>query len=169
MSEGGLSRPRLLTLADSTAEFACGDVSLDRFISRFALENQKSGKSRTYVTTRGSRVVGYYSLAPGSVAPVRASARAAAGQGTQDVPVILIGRFAVDLTEQGRGLGAHLLLDALKRCLAGAEVIGGRAVVVHARDEVARGFWLAHDFESCPVDERHLMLLLKDVRASLGL
>lgn len=169
MSDGGLGRPRLLGPADITNEFACGDASLDRFIRRFAVETQKSGKSRTYVTTRGDRVVGYYSLAPGSVAPDRAIARAAAGQDAQDVPIILIGRLAVDVAEQGRGLGSQLLLDALRRCVAGAEVIGGRTVLVHARDEVARSFWLAHDFEPCPVDERHLMVLLKDVRATLGL
>jgi len=169
MCEPGPSRPRLLTPGDDASAFCCGRLSLDRFIREFAVENQKSGKSRTYVAARGSRVVAYYSLAPGSIAPSAGTSRVIAGQGHQDVPVILIARFAVDSSEQGRGLGRHLLLDALRRCVEGAEVIGGRAVLVHAHDEDARRFWFAHDFESSPVDDYHLMLLMKDVRRTLGL
>lgn len=160
--------PTLLTAEHDTSAFRCGNPSLDGFLERFALENQKGGRCRTYVAVRGSRVVGYYSLAPGSIVPADATARVAAGQGPQDIPVLLIARLAVDVTQQGNGLGSHILLDALRRCLAGADVIGGRAVLVHAVDERARAFYLAHDFEPSPTGSSDLMLLMKDLRRALS-
>ncbi|MFN6202005.1 MAG: GNAT family N-acetyltransferase, partial [Acidobacteriota bacterium] len=95
------------------------------------MQNQVSGGARTYVLVRGSRVVGYYSLAPASVLPEDAPARVIKGQGRYPVPVILMARFALDVAEQGRGLGKRLFRDALVRALAGAEAIGGRALLVH--------------------------------------
>lgn len=162
-----LHGPEVLTLEHDVSGFRCGCRSLDGFLTRFALENQKGGRCRTYVIARGSKVVGYYSLAPGSVVPASVTARVAAGQGPQDIPVLLIARLAVDLAEQGSGLGSHLLLDSLRRCVAGADVIGGRVVIVHAIDESARDFYLAHDFEPSPTGRNDLMLLLKDLRRAL--
>lgn len=83
--------------------------------------------------------------------------------------MILLARLAVDRREQGRGLGAHLLLDALRRAAEGAEVIGGRAVLVHAADEEARSFYLRYGFESSPTDRLHLIMLMKDLRKTLGI
>jgi GNAT superfamily N-acetyltransferase len=75
----------------------------------------------------------------------------------------------VDKQEQGQGIGSALLKDALKRAYAGAEIIGGRAVLVHAIDAEAAAFYRGYGFETCPGLELHLMLLMKDLRASLGL
>lgn len=169
MSELQPSRPTLLLPTHDTARFTCGQPPLDRFIREFALENQKSGKSRTYVVARGGRVVAYYSLAPGGIAPELCTTRVAAGQDSQPVPVILIGRLAVDVSVQGRRIGSHMVLDALRRCVAGAEVIGGRAVLVHALDGPARAFWPRNDFESASADGKRMMMLMKDVRKALGL
>jgi GNAT superfamily N-acetyltransferase len=77
--------------------------------------------------------------------------------------------LAVDQREQRQGLGPALLKDALQRAYAGAEIIGGRAILVHAIDPEAAMFYRKYGFESCPGFELHLMLLMKDVRASLGL
>ena len=83
----------------------------------------------------------------------------------EPIPVVLLARLAVDRREQGQGLGSALLKDALQRAYAGAEIIGGRAILVHAIDAEAAAFYRKYGFESCP----HLMLLMKDLRASLGL
>ena len=164
-----LGRPVLLDATYDTADFDCGKPHLNEYLRRYAFENQKSGKSRTYVATRGEKVVVFYSLAPGAVAPPQVPARVARGQGSQDIPVILLGRLAVRKEEQGRGLGAHMLLDALRRAVEGAEVIGGRAVLVHAEDEEARDFYLRYGFEPSPTDDLHLLMLMKDLRRTFGM
>jgi GNAT superfamily N-acetyltransferase len=120
------------------------------------------------VVHRTLTVVGYYSLAPGSVSRKAATARAGRSA-PEPIPVILLARLAVDQREQGQGLGAALLKDALRRAYAGAEIIGGRAVLVHAIHAEAARFYEKYGFESCPGIELHLMLLMKDLRASLGL
>jgi GNAT superfamily N-acetyltransferase len=158
----------LLSADHDTSHLDCGKPLLNEFLRRFALENQKGGKSRTYVATRGASVVAFYSLAPGAVAPPQVPPRVARGQGAQDIPIILLARLAVDKEEQGRGLGARMLLDALRRALVGAEAIGGRAVLVHALDEHARRFYQRYGFEPSPTDELHLLLLMKDIRLTVG-
>ncbi len=165
----GLCRPVLLTDSHHTASFDCGKHRLNDFLVRHALENQKGGKSRTYAALRASTVVAFYSLAPGSVGRAEAPDRIARGQGSQDIPVILLARLAVTLQEQGKGLGRYMLLDALRRSIEGADVIGGRAVLVHAEDEQARGFYVHHGFEPSPTDDLHLLLLMKDLRKTLRL
>jgi GNAT superfamily N-acetyltransferase len=112
--------------------------------------------------------VGYYSLAPGSVAKADASERARKSS-PDPIPILLLARLALDKSEQGKGLGPALLKDALRRAFAGAEIIGGRAILVHAIDEEAARFYRKYGFEPCQVSEFHLMLLMKDLRASLGL
>jgi GNAT superfamily N-acetyltransferase len=130
--------------------------------------NQTSGDTRTYVVQENSSVLGYYSLAPGSVAKNQAISRAAKSA-PDPVPVLLLARLAIDKREQGKGLGKALLKDALQRAYAGAQIIGGRAVLVHAIDEEAATFYRRYGFENCPGLDLHLMLLMKDIRASLAL
>ena len=105
----------------------------------------------------------------GGLAPLDVPARIAKGQGSQDIPVILLARLAVDISEQDKGLGAHMLLDALRRAVEGAEVIGGRAILVHAQDEGARGFYQRYGFETSPTDDLHLLMLVKDLRETFGM
>lgn len=165
----GLHRPVLLSPAHDVSEFDCGKQPLNGFLRRFALQNQKSGKSRTYVATRGEKVVAFHSLAPGGLAPPDVPARIAKGQESQDIPVILLARLAVDKTEQGKGIGAHMLLDALRRAVEGAEVIGGRAILVHAQDAEARYFYQRYGFEASPTDDLHLLMLVKYLRKTFGM
>jgi ribosomal protein S18 acetylase RimI-like enzyme len=84
------------------------------------------------------------------------------------VPVILLARLGLDLSEQGSGLGADLLRDALARSASAADEIGGRAVVVHAKDDRAIAFYRRFGFESLPHNPNHLYVLMKDLRASIG-
>lgn len=165
--EEKLSSPVLLTKSHEIAGFDCGKPPLNDFLAKHALQNQVSGGARTYVLTRGSRVIGYYSLAPASVTPEDAPARVMKGQGRYPVPVILMARFAVDQGEQGKGYGKALFRDALRRALAGSETIGGRAFLVHAKDEAARAFYLKFGMEESPTNPMHLLLLFKDIRQSL--
>lgn len=163
-----LSAVELLASKHDVTAFDCGQhASLNDWLKRFARMNQASGDTRTYVVHRELAVVGYYSLAPGSISRKEATLRAGRSA-PEPIPIILLARLAVDRREQGQGLGRALLKDALQRAYAGAEIIGGRAILVHAIDAEAAAFYRKYGFESCPGLELHLMLLMKDLRASLG-
>jgi GNAT superfamily N-acetyltransferase len=168
MDDEPLNPPTLLTKQHEIEQFDCGKQPLNDFLLKYALQNQSSGGARTYVVTQGTRVIGYYSLAPASVVPEDAPARVMKGQGRCPVPVILMARFAVDHREQGKGVGKWLFRDALLRSLNGAEAIGGRAFLVHAKDEATRTFYLKFEMESSPTNAFHLFLLFKDIRQSLN-
>lgn len=163
----GYRAPRLLTAHDDLTEFSCGEAALDGFLRGRALTNNTTGASRTFVATQEGRVVGYYSLSTGSVDQDRVSGRVRRNQ-PDPVPVILLGRSAVDERHKGQGLGAELLRDAILRVVRTAENVGVRALLVHALHQDAREFYLHHDFEPSPTDELHLMLLIKDARSLLG-
>ncbi len=165
--EESLNSPVLLTKAHDISGFDCGKPPLNDFLTKYALQNQASGGARTYALTRGNLVIGYYSLAPASILPEDVPARVMKGQGRYPVPVVLMARFAVDHTQQGRGYGKALFRDALRRALAGSEAIGGRAFLVHAKDEEARAFYLKYGMEESPTNSLHLLLLFKDIRQSL--
>ena len=156
-----------LTAHHFVDSFECGKPPLDHFLQRFALINQKTGSARTYVVCRGRRVVGYYSLAAGGVEHAQAPLRTGRGLPRHPIPVMLLARLAVDAREQGRGLGRALLKDALSRTDRAADIAGIRALLVHAKDDEARAWYEAHDFEPSPVDPYHLFLLMKDLRAIL--
>jgi len=161
------SETELLTATHEVASFSCGKQALDDFLKRFALANQANGSVRTYVAQQNGRVVGYYSLAAGSVAYERASERITKGLARHEVPVILMARFAVDRSVQGQGWGRRLFFDALLRSLNATEAIGARAFVVHAKDEEARAFYQKFNMVPAPDNPFHLFLLFKDVRATL--
>lgn len=147
--------------------FDCGSDALNRFLRRFALINQTANSAQTYVTCRPAWVVvGYYSLAVGSVEPVQAPRRVAQGLARHPLPLMLLARLAVDRTAQGQGLGKALLKDALLRTAQAADIAGIRALAVHAKDDAARSWYLRFDFEPSPTDPYHLFLLMKDIKAA---
>lgn len=160
--------PEPLDVRHELEDFHCGVPALDAYLKERALTDQRAEKSRTYVATRGRRAVAYFSLAAASVEPEDATSRLTKGQGRQPIPVVLLARLAVDLQEQGQGLGEAMLVDALRRCAQAADVIGARAVLVHAKDERARGFYVRYGFEPSLTNPRHLIVLMKDVRVSLS-
>jgi GNAT superfamily N-acetyltransferase len=161
-----LDGPEKLSQKHSLDAFSSGAESLDRWLKRFAWTNQQSDLTTTYVTHRGNRVVGYYSLTAGSVNREDAPARIAKGAPNQPIGVVLLARLAVDTREQGAGIGSALLKDALLRAASAADIVSVRAVLVHALNEDARRFYLKYDFQPSPVYPLHLMLLMKDIRAS---
>ena len=168
MPDSLLKAPAPLTREHDCQAFDCGSEALDEYLRRFAWINQQAGAARTYVTTRGRRVVGYYTLSYGSVEHERASPRIRKGLARHPIPVMVLARLAIDRREQGQGLGKGLLKDALLRTLQAADIAGLRAVIVHAKDEAARQFYERFGFERSPLDEFHLMLLMKDLRATIG-
>ncbi len=143
--------------------FCSGETSLDDWLRQRALKNEILGASRTFVacTEKGgvNKVVGFYALAAGSVAHSQVSSKAKRNM-PNPIPVLVLGRLAVDNQWQGHGLGASLLQDAVLRSKAAAEHIGARALLVHALSEDAKRFYKHFGFQASPVDERTLMLLL---------
>jgi GNAT superfamily N-acetyltransferase len=150
------------------SRFDCGKPALNDWLSRFAWQNQQSDSAKTYVASRGKRVVGYYSLVASSVSKKDAPLRIAKGLANHPIGVILLARLALDLTEKGHGLGKALLKNALIRTAQAAEIVGVRSLLVHAIDDEARRFYLHFNFEPTPVDPMHLMLLIKDLRAMIS-
>ena len=157
-----------LTDAHDTSEFDCGKLELTDWLRRHALPSHQARSARVFVAHRNRRVVGYYALAAGSVEREAGPDRVKKGLARHPVPVILLARLAVDRREQGHGLGASLLKDALTRAAAAADEIGVRAVLVHAKDEDARVFYERFDFEPSPTDALHLFLLMKDLKKTIS-
>jgi GNAT superfamily N-acetyltransferase len=156
-----------LVAADAVDGFDCGQPALNQFLRRHALQNQQAQGAQTYVCRDAGRVIGYYSLTVGGVAPEAAPARVVKGLARHPVPVMILARLAVDRDYQGKGLGAALLKDALLRTLQAADIAGIRAVLVHAKDEAARRWYQGFDFQPSPTDPYHLFLLMKDLKALL--
>src|ERR1035438_5557445 len=136
-SEPPLSAPEKLRFDHDLAEFNCGEPSLDDWLRRRALQNEKSGASRTYVVCAGEHVAGYYALAVVAVAHAEAPGRIRRNM-PDAVPVMIIVRLAVHQDHQGRQIGPGLLRDVVLRTLQAAEIAGVRAILVHAISERAR-------------------------------
>ena len=147
--------------------FDCGKEDLNRFLKRQAWASQQSHSAQTYVLAKDLRVLGYYSLAAGSVTLDEATERISKGQARHPIPVILLARLAVDASAHGKGLGAALLKDALMRTAQASHTIGARALLVHAKDDSAKAFYEHFTFEPSPSDPYHLLLITKDLCGSL--
>ena len=159
---------RKLVGSDVVVSFDCGQPALNQFLQRFALVNQSSNSSQTYVSCNSGSVVGFYSLTVGSVEPASAAPRVVKGIPKHPIPVMILARLAVDLPHQGIGLGKALLKDALMRTAQAADIAGLRALLVHAKDESARQWYLNWEFEPSASDPFHLFLLMKDLKAIVG-
>jgi len=145
-------------------DFDCGREQLNRYLTRYAWQNQQAGAALTYVGLDGDIVVGYHTLTVGQVSHEEAPRRLDKGLARHPVPIMLLARIAVDRRWQGQGVGKALLRDALERTLQAADIAGIRAFAVHAKDDQARVFYEYFDFVPSPTDPLHLFLLLKDVR-----
>jgi GNAT superfamily N-acetyltransferase len=143
--------------------FDCGKEELNRFLKRQAWNNQQAHNAQTYVLAKELRVLSYYSLAAGSVTHDEATVRVKKGLPRHPIPVILLARFAVDVSIQGKGVGAALLKNALLRTAQAADTIGARALLVHAKDDGAKTFYERFAFETRPSDPYQLLLIMKDL------
>jgi len=163
----GLRLERLDSHHDLAA-FDSGNEDLDSWLSRHALAAQQMDSARTFVLTRSSRVCGYFSLTMGSVLRADAPAKLVRGLPAYPVGMVLLARLAVDRRDQRKGLGAHLLAEALRKAIAAGEAAAARLVVVDAIDEGAVTFYKRHGFVPAPEHDRRLYRRMKDVRSSLG-
>ena len=156
-----LSAPEPLAPDHRLDAFESGVAPLDDWLKRHAHRNEEVGASRTFVVCSGRRVIGYYSLAAGSVLRDTATGKVRRNM-PEPVPVVLLGRLAVDRAWQGKGIGADLLRDAVLRTLGAAETIGVRAILVHAISEDAKGFYERHGFRAWPVEPMTLMITIEE-------
>jgi GNAT superfamily N-acetyltransferase len=162
-----LSAPTPLLPSHDLAEFDCGEPALNGWLKHRALRNEIRF-SRTYVVCDDERVVAYFCLSAGAVEREGAPGRVRRNA-PDAIPVSVIGRLAVSKAHAGRGLGADLLSDALRRVAVAAQSIGIAAVLVQAKNEKAKRFYLAcAEFLEFPADSRTLFLPIETVIAAFG-
>ncbi len=161
-----VGRPVVLDKHHLVDDFGSGAVELDGWLRRHGRANHASGNARVFVATRGDSVVGYYTLSSAGVAKEELPAQLKKGGVPTQVPCILLGRLGVDASMQGAGLGRSLLVDALLRVARLPNDLGVRALLIHARDEAARSWYLhqARSFQLSPSDPLHLLLPIKELR-----
>ncbi len=167
-SRNPYSPVRKLAATDQIDTFDCGQPALNQFLQRYALPNQKANGAQTYVCCKAETVVGFYSLAVGSVDPAAVPSRVMKGLARHPVPVMILARLAVDSAHQHQGLGKALLKDALLRTAQAADIAGIRCLLVHAKDDAARQWYEDWEFEPSPTNPYHLFLMLKDLKALIG-
>ena len=160
--------PEKLNYSHLIDKFDSGENQLNEWLKKLALKNDLEGASRTYVVCVGKEVIGYYCLANGAVAQTTATGRIRRNM-PDPIPVMVIGRLAVDRRWQGKGIGRALLRDAIFRTLQAAEIAGIRAIIVHAISEEAKQFYEKCGFSVSPIDEMTLMVKVKDAIVGLGL
>jgi GNAT superfamily N-acetyltransferase len=144
--------------------FDCGKPPLNDWLLRHARQAQGSGSAKTFVVAEDGRVAGYFSLTVGQVDTLAAPERLRKGMGQYPVPVVILARLAVDRRDRGHSLGVGMLKDAIRRTLLIAEQAGIRALLTHPIDEDAARFYRRFGFETSPLREQQLLLLLKDAR-----
>jgi GNAT superfamily N-acetyltransferase len=163
--------PERLTAQHSTTDFSTGKhPSLDMWLKERALESEGLS-ARTYVirtAAQTQRVVGYYAISTAMEERLALPTAKLRRNLPQQVPLLLIGRLALDTSVQGRGLGADLLADAIRRCCAASEIAGVRAIVAHAIDDEAARFYERYGFVRSPLGERIMMLPIETARRSLA-
>jgi GNAT superfamily N-acetyltransferase len=154
----------LLGSSHDRGQFNCGIEPLNVYLKQYALQNQKKGIVRNYVICSDRRVVGYYSLAYGSVAQAEAPPTITKRIGKYPVPVMILARLAVDLCAKGQGLGTALLKDAVLRTLQAADIAGLKAIFVQAKNDEVKQFYEKHGFIPSPHDPLHLFFPLDPLR-----
>lgn len=166
-ADGRLSAPEKLNLSHDLSQFQCGEPALGEWLRRRTLSNEESGASRTYVICAARQVVGYYALAAGAVAHPDAPGRVRRNM-PDPIPVMVIGRLAIDVKFQGRGIGPALLRDAILRTLQAAEIAGIRAILVHEISDRAKLFYEKWGFTASPIDPMTLVVTVKEAAKMLG-
>lgn len=160
--------PLAITAAHDTSAFDCGDVILNAWLRERALRNHLARYTHVRVLAERSRVVGYHGVSAASLVAEVVPRSVRGSQPPDPIPGFLIARLAVDLTWQGRGIGADLLHDALERCLAASTIVGARLVAVHASNESAASFYASYDFVPTRADPLLLVQSIERVEKAVG-
>ena len=166
------SPPELLAACNQLAGFRCRSEEQTAWLVEMAKQAHGTGTTRVFVVTEVDQphVVAYYAWCMASVGITELPERLRRGAGRYPQPVALLARLGVDERHEGQGLAAALLLDVISRVGSLSDAIGCLGLLVHAESEQARGFYehLIPEFERSPTDSLHLLLLLKDIRRTLG-
>jgi GNAT superfamily N-acetyltransferase len=150
--------------------FDCGSLPLNQYLDRYARQNHESGGAKTFVAVEpaeGKGILGYYTISPGAIEFTRVPARLTKGLGRYEIPVFRLGRLAVSLSAQGRGLGADLLLSAGARALSVATQVGGVARAIDAKDPKAAGWYQRFGATALLDDPLKLVLPLATIAQAL--
>jgi GNAT superfamily N-acetyltransferase len=162
-----LSPPVPLSANHDLSAFDCGEAALNDWLRHQALKNE-SRFSRTYVVCAGNNVVAYFCIAAGAVERMAAPGKVRRNA-PSNIPVSVIGRLAVSRDHAGKGLGADILADALRRIALASQSIGIGAVLVHAKDDAAKYFYMrCAEFIEYPADSRTLFLPIETVIAGFS-
>lgn len=148
--------------------FDCGEEELNIYLQRYARQNHESGGAKCFVAAKAERVLGYYTLSPASLSYARVPEVLRRGLGRYDVPVFRLGRLAVDLAEQGRGLGGKLLFAAGERALLVSQQVGGIALLIDAKHERAADWYRSYGAIPLPEAGLSLLLPLKTIELALA-
>lgn len=166
---GKITAPDVLTDVHDTSFFCSGVTTLDDWLKKRALKNQKNGASRTFVICdTEQQVVGYYALATGSVERIIAP-KSFSRNMPEPIPVIVLARLAIDKKFQNHGLGAGLLKDTMFRTLSIAKNVGVRGLLVHAISDQAKQFYLNYGFQGTLNESMTLLLSIKNIRMHLDI
>jgi predicted N-acetyltransferase YhbS len=165
----GITTPEPISPNHNFANFTCGKPVLDDWLIKKALKNQTDGSSRTFIVMDSDldQVVGYYCLSTGSVSHELAPGNVRRNM-PDPIPIILLGRLAVHVDYVNQGIGRGLMKDCYKRAASVAEQVGVRALIVHALDDESRHYYLNLGFTESTIQERTLMIRMKDIVASLS-
>jgi GNAT superfamily N-acetyltransferase len=166
-SADDIGAPEKISAEHDLSTFDSGEPVLDNWLRRRAEQNEASGASRTYVVCAGKKVVGYYTLAVGAVAHAEAPGRIRRNM-PDPVPVLVLGRLAIDKAYHGQGVGTGLLRDAVLRTVQAAQIAGIRAILVHAISEAAKRFYEKYGFVASPVDRLTVMITVAEAAKILA-
>lgn len=167
MNPGSGARLERLDEHHDLSRFDSGNHHLDDWLRRYALDAQRMDSARTFLLTRGGRIVGYFSLTMGSVLREVAPAKLVRGLPAYPVGTVLLARLAVDLRDQGAGSGATLLAEALRKAVAAGDSAAARLVVVDAIDDNAVRFYERFGFITAPGHTHRLYRRMKDISTSI--
>lgn len=160
-----------LTAEHDPSSFDCGSIAQTNWLRRYALVAQRADTARVYVIRPHAekRVAAFYALAAGSVEVDEAGVRLSKGTGQHPIPVVVLTRLGVDIRDQGQGLGSELVYDAFLQTAAVGDIVGARALLIHAETPTAAAFYRRLDraFEELPGNLLHIVLLMKNLRAAV--
>lgn len=160
------SPPQRIKPEHQLDDFDCLEPSLNDWLKGRALKNDLLDASRTYVVCCGDRVVAYYSLHLGCIKHSEAMGKIKRNM-PDPIPAIVLGRLAVDINHQGKGIAKALIKDMFLRALQVSELAGTKAVLVKALNENVTLFYQSFGFIRSKTDPLLLMKAISEVRASL--
>lgn len=159
---GKISQPEPIQSSHHLTAFESGVEVLDHWLKHRALKNNINGASRTFVVLKGERVIGYYALATGAVAMNEAPGKIKRNM-PNPIPVMVLGRLAVDKEWQKHGVGKGMLKDAVLRTIRVSQDAGIRAILTHAISEPAKHFYKRYGFIESPIAPMTLLLTMQDI------